>query len=319
MRPYAVKPLAYGAAGALPGRVTHRVRSVLSAVLIALACLLAPLGALTAWAAYEIGDSGRYEALTAPLARDPQVREALTTAATDGIMQEVRVGPPLRRPVHTFVHDAVRSFTHTPAFHTAWDAANRAAYDAVMRALRDDSEGPVAFDLAPVTEQVKRRLADDHMPLANRIPVEHTQVTVLEPAELAPYRKGFHVLEVAGFWLPSASAALAVTGTLVAVCRRRAVVATGLGTALGAALLGVALAVGRRMTLSGLPADVSRDAAGAVYDTLTATLRTVSWALLGLGLTVVLGALLTERIARGRRVSATPVRASTEEGSQVRA
>ncbi|MFD5078808.1 hypothetical protein [Streptomyces sp. NPDC058371] len=296
-----------------------RVRSALSAVLIALACLLAPVGTLAMWATYEIGDSGRYEATTAPLATDPAVREAIAAATTDGIMREVEVGPRLRRPVRSFVHEAVRSFTQTPAFHTAWDAANQAAYDAVMRALRDDRERAVTLDLAPVTEQVKRQLTHDHVPFANRIPVEHTEITVLRPADLTEFRKGFHVLEFAGFWLPVATVVLAVAGVLVAVCRRRAVVATGLGTALGAGLLAVAIAVGRRLTLAGLPSDVSHAAAGAIYDTLTTTLRSVSWLLLGLGLVVALGALLTERIARLRRASAVPTPAPAEEPTQVRA
>ncbi|MFE9836224.1 hypothetical protein ACFYP4_13985 [Streptomyces sp. NPDC005551] len=299
--------------------MSQRARSALSAVLIVLACLLAPAGALASWATYEIGDGGRYEAVTAPLATDPAVREAIAAATTDGIMREVEVTPRLRSPVRSFVHSAVRSFTRTPAFHVAWDTANQAAYDAVMRALRDDDERTVTLDVAPVAAQVKRQLTADHVPFAHRIPVGHAEITVLRSAELARLRKGFHVLEIAGFWLPAVTVALAVAGVLVAVCRRRAVVATGLGTALGAALLAVAVAVGRRMTLSGLPADVSHAAAGAIYDTLTGTLRTVSWLLLAFGLALALGALLTERIARLRRVSAGPAPVPAEEPTRVRA
>ncbi|MET8222063.1 hypothetical protein [Streptomyces sp. NPDC005301] len=296
-----------------------RARSALSAVLLTLACLFAPAGALASWATYEIGDSGRYEATTAPLAADPAVRDAIAAATTDGIMREIEVAPRLRRPVRSFVHAAVRSFTQTPAFHVAWDTANAAAHDAVMRALRDEDERTVTLDVAPVAAQVRRQLSDDHVPFANRIPVEHTEITVVRSADLAQLRKGYHVLEIAGFWLPVSTVVLTVAGVLVAVCRRRAVLAAGLGTALGAALLGVAIAVGRRMTLSGLPADVSHAAVGAVYDTLTGTLRTVSWLLLGLGLALALGALLTERIARRRRGSTGPVPVPPPEPTRVRA
>jgi hypothetical protein len=331
MRPYAVKQLAYGSVGALPGGVPHRVRSALSAVLIGLACLLAPLGALSAWATYGIGDSGRYEATMAPLSRDRNVRDAIAAGIADGIMREVHVGAPLQGPVHSFVRDAVRSFTRTPAFATAWEAANRAAHDAVMRSLRgdgDDGPGPgpgrdgngdVTIDLAPVTEQVKRQLADDHMPLADRIPVEHTTTTVLHSRDAAQLRKGFHVLEVAGFWLPVTAAVLASAGILVAVCRRRAVFATGLGTSLGAALLGVAVAIGRRITLADVPDGVSRTAAGAVYDALTETLRQVSWLLLALGLAAALGALLTTRIARARQASTALAPVAPDQPRQVQA
>jgi hypothetical protein len=317
MRPFAVNPVAYGGRDALPEDVSPRVRSALSAVLIVLACLLAPLGALSTWATYGLGDSERYEATMAPLAADDDVRDAIAAGVTDDILREVHVRPRLQGPVNHFVRDAVRSFTETEAYRTAWEAANMAAHDAVMRALREDREGAVTVDLAPVTEQVKRRLADDHMPLAGRIPVAHTEVTVLEAEDLARLRKGFHVLEVAGFWLPSASVVFAATGIVIAVRRRRAVLATGLGTALGAALLGVAITVGRRLTLDDLPPDVSRTAAGAVYDALTETLRFVSWLLLTMGLTVALTAALAGVYARRRRPAEAPRQIPAEQSTHV--
>ncbi|WP_406373321.1 hypothetical protein OG788_23990 [Streptomyces sp. NBC_00647] len=297
--------------------MSPRVRSALSTVLIGLACLLAPLGALSTWAMYGLGDSARYEATMAPLAADADVRDAIAAGVTDGILREVHVRPRLQGPVNHFVRDAVRSFTETEAYRTAWEAANLAAHEAVMRALREDREGAVTVDLAPVTERVKRRLADDHMPLAARIPVEHTEITVLEAEDMARLRKGFHVLELAGFWLPVASVVFAAAGIIVAVCRRRAVLATGLGTALGATLLGVAITVGRTLTLDDLPPDVSRTAAGAVYDALTETLRFVCWLLLAMGLTVALTAVLVGVCTRHRQAARATRPAPAEQSTQV--
>jgi hypothetical protein len=194
-----------------------------------------------------------------------------------------------RATMSPFVHDAVRSFTQTEAFRTAWNEGNRAAHDAILRALRDEDDGrdrPVTVDLAPVTAHVKAQLSEDHVPLANRIPVEHTQVALLPAQELGRLRKEFHVLEVAGFWLPVSAVVFAVAGITLAVRRRRALTATALGIALGGGLLALALAVGRSLTLADLPDEVSAPAAGAVYDALTATLRTTSWLLVALGLTM---------------------------------
>ncbi|MEU9340437.1 hypothetical protein AB0D74_04330 [Streptomyces sp. NPDC048278] len=262
------------------------LRRALSALLITLGCLLLPFGALAAWAAYGLADTGQYVSTMAPLADDPDVRDAVADTVGDGIMREVDVGRPMRGTVAPFVRDAVRSFTQTRAFRLAWDAGNRATHDAVLRALQDEREEPVTVDLAPVTAQVKDQLTQDHVPLAARIPVQHTAVAVLPADELDRLRKGFHVLEVAGFWLPVAAVVFSVGGIALAVHRRRAVTATALGTALGGALLGLALVIGRRLTLADLPPDVPHPAAAAVYDALTSTLRTVSWLLLALGLTV---------------------------------
>ncbi|MGW0846116.1 hypothetical protein ACWD26_39480 [Streptomyces sp. NPDC002787] len=310
----------------------RRARGPLSAVLTVLACLLTPVGALAAWATYEIADRTRYEAVMAPLATDPDVREALADAVASGILREARVGPPLRGPVRDFTLDAARSFTQTEAFRTAWHTANRAAHDAVLRAVREEGpdgtgtgghgggEGrPVMLDLAPVGERVKRQLIRDHVPFAHRIPVAHTEVEVLSAAQLAQLRKGYRVLEIAAFWLPVGALALAAGGILVATQRRRAICATGLGTALGGALLGVAVALGRHLTLADLPPDVSPAAAGAVYDALTATLWTVTWGLLALGTTVATTAWLTARLARLRRASAAPKPTPTEKPTQAQA
>ncbi|MEV6113521.1 hypothetical protein AB0L59_13660 [Streptomyces sp. NPDC052109] len=285
-----------------------RLRSALSDVLIALSCLLVPFGALAAWAAYGLADTGRYVTTMAPLATDPDVRELIANTVGDDIVRAVdhRLDVrPVGGSVRPFVRDVVRSFTQTKAFRLAWDTGNRITHDAVLRALRDEGDGdpaghPVTVDLAPVTDQVKRQLARDHVPLAARIPVEHTAVAVLPAGELVSLRKGFHVLEVAGFWLPVAAVAFAAAGIALAAHRRRAVTAIALGTALGGGLLALALAIGRELTLADLPADLPHPAVAAVYDALTGTLRTVSWLLLGLGLTVALTAWLTRRLRPGR-------------------
>ncbi|MFJ1651855.1 hypothetical protein ACIOC2_10640 [Streptomyces sp. NPDC088337] len=301
--------------------MSRRMRSGLSAVLIALSCLLVPFGALSAWAAYGLSDTSRYVTTMAPLADDPDVRDAVADTVGNGIVQEYghQLDTYVRRGTITpFVHDAVRSFTGTEAFRTAWNEGNRAAHDAVLRALRDERdrrERPVTVDLAPVTAQVKAQLAQDHVPLANRIPVQHTEVDLLPAQQLGRLRKGFHVLEVAGFWLPIAAVAFAVAGLALAARRRRALTATALGTALGGALLALAVAVGRSLTLADLPAEVSQPAVGAVYDALTATLRTASWILVALGLTVAALTWLTRRprLPFRRRASTAPTAQSRPE------
>ncbi|MFC8436477.1 hypothetical protein [Streptomyces sp. NPDC057253] len=275
--------------------MTSRVRGALSAALIAVACLLVPFGALAAWAAYGLADPGRYVTAMAPLAADPAVRDA--------------VADEVDAPLRPLVHD----FARTPAFPAVWDAGNRAVHDAVWSALHDDSRREVSVDLA----EVERRLALAHVPLD----LPRTRVAVLPATELDRLRKGYDVLEVAGFWLPVTAAVLAVAGIAVAACRRRALTATALGTALGGALLGLAVAVGRHFTLTDLPDPVRRPAVGAVYDALTSTLRTVSWLLVAVGLAVALTCRLTARYGspRARRGSAVPVADPAQEPTRARA
>ncbi|MCX4763547.1 hypothetical protein OG562_21790 [Streptomyces sp. NBC_01275] len=306
------------------------MRTIASAVLIALSCLLVPLGALAAWAAYGLTDTARYVTTMAPLATDPAVRDAVADTVGDGVAREAGVNP-------VFVRDAVRSFTATRAYRTVWNTGNEAAHRAVMRALHDDGahggadhdtaaddDRALTVDLATVTTPLKRRLTADHVPFAERIPIEHTRVALLPHHELAALRKGYHVLDVAGFWLPLAAVVFAVAGIAVAACRRRAITATALGTALGGAFLGLSVAIGRRFTLADLPDAAHRPAAGAIYDALTTTLRTTSWLLLALGLTVAAATWLTRnvrtvRVLRRRRAPATPTPAPPAKPTRVRA
>jgi hypothetical protein len=292
---------------------------VLSAALTAAACLLLPFGALAAWAVHQVADTGRYVETMAPLSSDPAVRGVVADTVGAGIVHELtdrRALPPSAAP---FVHSAVRSFTRTAAFRAVWDAGNRASHEAVLEALRERGDGPVTVDLAPITERVRHELADENVPLAGSIPVRHARVAVLEPQELRRLREGLRALEVAGVWLPVSAGVLAVAGIAVAVRRRRAVTATALGTAVGGAVLVLALLVGRATILADLPPGVSRPAAAAVYDALTATLRQVAWSLLALGLLVAAGTWLTRRrvLARLPRLPRLPRRASARAVAQV--
>ncbi|MFJ8944014.1 hypothetical protein ACIRG4_12290 [Streptomyces sp. NPDC102395] len=288
--------------GVTTAAASRRLRNAVSAALIAVSCFLLPCGALAAWAVYGLTDTGRYVAAMAPLASDPAVRDVVAETVGDGILREAALGRhPLHAEVKPFVHDAVRSFTHTAAFHTAWDAGNEAAHRAVMTALHDDHADDVSVDLAPVVDGIKRQLAADHAPFADRIPVTHTRVALLPAHDLVTLRKGYHVLDVAAFWLPLTAVLLAGAGIALAACRRRALTATALGTALGGALLGLAVSLGRRLTLADLPDQTHRPAAAAVYDALTTTLRTASWLLVALGLTTAAAAWLTHRARLARR------------------
>ncbi|MEV5606881.1 hypothetical protein [Streptomyces sp. NPDC052225] len=278
------------------------IRRTAAAVLLVVACLLVPLGTLSTWAKYEIGNSDRYVDTMAPLATEPAVQNAVADAVTTGIMEQIQVGP-LQSTVEQYLHDAVVSFTGTAAFKKAWDTANRAAHDAVQQALDDGSTGDVTLDLAPVTEQVKRQLESDNVPFAAQIPVSHTEITILSAGDLDQLRKGFHMLQVAGLWLPLAALVFTVAGLLLAVRRGRALGATGLGMALGAAALLIALTIARSLTLGDLANDADKAAAGAVYDALTSSMRTVSWVIVGLGLIVAAGAWLNGRYGFADRLS----------------
>ncbi|MGW0366612.1 hypothetical protein [Streptomyces sp. NPDC002990] len=273
------------------------MRTILSAVLITLVALLVPASAVAYWADHELGDADRYTAAMSPLAVDPAVQGVVVDQATRALAGQIDAGP-FQEGVDALLGEALSSFTETPAYRTAWDAANRAAHAAFLQALTTGHGDAVTIELGPAIDQVKGELVADSVPFADRIPETRLSVKVMEYDDLGALRKGFRMLQIAGVWLPVLTLVLAASAIAFAVHRRRAVMATGLGLAIGAGLLWTAVVLGRRLTLDDLPADIDRSAAGAVYDALTAFLRTTTWVVLGVGLAAALAAWLIGRLRR---------------------
>ncbi|MFE2288617.1 hypothetical protein ACFXDJ_31180 [Streptomyces sp. NPDC059443] len=273
------------------------MRTILSAVLIVLVALLVPASAVAYWADHELGNADRYTEAMSPLASDPAVQHLVVTQAGRALSGQIDAGP-FQGGVDALLGEALRSFVGTPAYRTAWDAANRAAHTAFLEALTSGHGDALTIDLAPVIAQVKADLINNGVPFADRIPVTHLSVKVMEYDNLGALRKGFRMLQIAGVWLPLLTVVLAATAIAVAVRRRRAVLATGLGLAAGAVLLWLAVVLCRRLTLDDLPADVDRAAAEAVYDALTAFLRTTAWVVLAVGLAAALASWLMGRVRR---------------------
>ncbi|WP_338118728.1 hypothetical protein [Streptomyces cyaneofuscatus] len=280
------------------------VSAALSAALIVLLAVLVPFSALSAWVDLEIDDTDRYVAAVSPLSSDPAVQSTVTDLITDEAMEQIDLGP-LQDTVRDFLHETVRSFTITEAFANAWDTANRTAHEAVTAALDGDSGEAVTIDLAPVIQQVKQDLVSQGVPFADQIPVQRTEITVIGADRADTLRDTFHWLRYCSIWPAIATLVLLVLVVGIATVRgglRAALTATaavGAGFVLGAIVLRILMAVGRSRALDEVPAD-DRDAAAAVIDALTASLRTTVWVVLVVGAVLLVGAVVA-RVLLGRR------------------
>ncbi|MEU9856993.1 hypothetical protein [Streptomyces sp. NPDC047974] len=305
-----------------PKREHHRLRSFFSALLVFIGCVLVPLGLVAAWTADLLGDTDRYVQTVTPLASDPDVQAAVANRVTGAVMEHIdlpallegvapderplaekalgKLGGSLESAVSSFVHDRAQDVVASPAFQTIWTDANRAIHTSLDRALTGDQEGAVkiqtdtvTIDLAPVIERVKERLVDSGLTIAGKIPEIHTDFTVLRSDDIGKAKTGFALLQTMGVWLPVIAVLLVAGGVLLAVRRRRALVAAALGFAFAAVVLGVALTVFRTVYLNALPSSVSPAAAGSVYDTLIRFLRTSVRVCAVLGVLVALAAWLS--------------------------
>ncbi|MFB7586403.1 hypothetical protein [Streptomyces sp. NPDC056169] len=297
----------------------HRLRSFCAALLVVIGCVLTPLGIVAAWTSDIVGDTDRYVQTVTPLASDPAVQEAVANRVTTAVMEHIdlnsllegvapeqrpllekalgKLGDSLESAVGSFVHDRAQDVVASPAFETIWIDANRAIHTSLDRALTGSDDGAVkietdkvTIDLAPVIDRVKERLVDSGLTVAGKIPEVHTDFTVLQADDIGKVKTGFSLLQVMGVWLPVISVLLVAGGVLLAVRRRRALVAGALGIAVAALVLGIALTVFRTVYLNALPSGVSPAAAGAVYDTLVRYLRTSVRVFVTLGVLIALAA-----------------------------
>ncbi|MFE7603148.1 hypothetical protein [Streptomyces sp. NPDC057494] len=300
----------------------HRVRSFFAALLIVIGCVLVPLGIVASWTSSIVGDTDRYVQTVAPLADDPDIQAAVATRVTNAVMEHIdlqsllegvapdqrplaakalgKLGGSLESAVKSFVHERAQDIVASSAFETIWTDANRAIHTSLDRALTGSDEGAVkietntvTIDLAPVIDRVKQRLVDSGLDVAAKIPEIHTNFTVVKSDDIGKVKTGFALLQAMGVWLPVIAVLLVVGGVLLAVHRRRTLVAAALGVAFAAIVLGVALTVFRTVYLNALPAEVSPAAAGSVYDTLIRFLRTSVRVYATLGIILALAAWLS--------------------------
>ncbi|MGW1844104.1 hypothetical protein [Streptomyces sp. NPDC001966] len=305
-----------------PARHRPRARSFLAVLLVLVAAVLTPLSIVSSWAKNQITDTDNYVAMMAPLASDPDVQTAVADRVTGAVMQHLdvkallsevspadrpvldkalsKLNGPITTGISDFVHGTVEKFVASDAFATIWTDLNRAAQSAAVKALSGSGGGAVkltddtvTIDLAPVVDRVKQRLVDRGLGVAAKIPEVHTDFTVLTSDSVGKAQRWFRALQIIGFWLPLVTVALAAGGVLLAVRRRRALVTTALVVAAGAAVLGLALWVGRAFYLDSLPSGVSQPAAGSVFDALVGQMRALVRMVVTLGAVVALAAWLT--------------------------
>lgn len=308
-----------------PARIA---RIIASAVLTVLTCVLVPVALLTTWVHDIVLDTDRYVATVAPLATDPAIQDAAVHRITQAV--DVRVnggqaaadiaawlqsqglppraadalrgvlGPQIDSAVNDVVTKVSTRVVKSDAFATVWKDANRLAHTAVVHALTGEgrgavgiSDGTVTLDIGAVVERVKQLLVDAGLSPASKIPDVNKHMVLFHSDELAKFREGAHLLNVAGNWLPVVVVLIGTAGVLLARNRRRTLARTTLGAAFACLVVVIGLVVARRYYLDHLPPQVqSKAAAGAVFDTLVRFLRVSLRTAIVLGVVIALGAYL---------------------------
>ncbi|KAA9162584.1 hypothetical protein FPZ12_011015 [Amycolatopsis acidicola] len=299
-------------------------KSVVSAVLLVLGCLLAPVSLLTVWVHNQVADTDRFVATASPLIRDPAVRTVVTDRVTEAVSSQVDlrglatnavdalaaqgfppivtttmqglVGP-LTASVRTFVHDKIADLVASPGVASLWDQTIRTAHEQLNSVLSGDSKavvisgGQVQLDLAPFIVVARQQLVDSGFALAGRIPDLHPTIAIADAAGLVKARTGYALLDNAATWLPWVMLVLLALGVFLARRHRRALVGAGLGVAVSMLVVAVGLMIARGILVNAVQPQASV-AAGDAYDIFVRYLRAGLRTVLAVGVVVALGAFL---------------------------
>ena len=320
-------------------------RAPVSAVMIVLACLLAPLSVASVWTNTMISDTNRYVDTVAPVIDSPAVQYALTTQVTAAVvdnldvkalttqaLQTIAAQPnvpprvaaalpalavPMVNGIEGFTRDQVAKVLASPQFAQVWAQVNRVAHGQVVKLLEGNQGGAVSaqgdtvtLNLAPVVAAVKTRLVNQGFALANNIPPVNRSFVLAQSSSITKAQGFYRLLNTLGVWLPIVTLALLVGGIATARDRRRAVLKGALGVVAGMVALGVLLALARMWYVNTTPGNVlTATAAGDVFDTLVRLLRTSLRALAVAGLLAALAAFLA-----GPSAAAVKTRATFEHG-----
>jgi hypothetical protein len=304
-------------------------RSFASALLIVLACLLAPVSVLSVWASTVVSQTDRYVETVAPIADDPGVQAAIADEVTAAVMENLDVADvttqalqvlseqenmpprvaaalpalagPLTRGIEDFTRTQTGNFVASDQFETVWAEVNRIAHAQVVTLLEGDTGGAlsaqdnqITLNLGPVIEEVSARLVDQGFTLAANVPAVDRTFVLAESDGIGQAQRFYGVLNALGVWLPIVALALLAAGVLLARDRRRALLRGSLGVTVAMIALGAGLTLVRTFYVETTPADIlTAQSAGNVFDTLVRFLRTSLRATALLGLLVALAAFVT--------------------------
>ncbi len=210
-------------------------RTVTSALLITLACLLAPLSATAVWASRQISDTARYVETVAPLANDPAVQRTIADAVSREILAVIDRRGITTENLQSFVRDQVGDAVASAQFPAGWRQANEAAHGQLVSLLAGEQGGAlsaesdtVMLNLAPIIALVKERLVAGGFSLAERIPVVDRSIVLVQSHRVPEAQGLYRLLNTLG--LSRVTSVSGGRGTLpAATCRKSPPSSSGVG------------------------------------------------------------------------------------------
>jgi hypothetical protein len=303
-----------------PRRVA-RWRCLLTGLLVALSCVLAPITGVAVFTRNRILSTDRYVHTVAPLASQQPIIDAVAVELTNRLFGSVNVqhqieqalpsgagfiAAPVSNAIKQFVRSTAARILESQQFRALWANANRLAHDAVVKVLTGQgrlakskalslSKGKVYLDLTAAATKVRDALTNSGISIFEHIPVSTSSIRfeLFDAHGLQRARSAVKLFDKLATLMTVLVFAFLGFAVVLSPDRRRTLVRWGLGFAGGLIALLAVLGVVRSLYLDAVTGpNLPRDAAAAVYDTLLHDLRFGLRVFATLGLVVALVAYL---------------------------
>ncbi len=293
----------------------HRWKSILSWILVVVACLLSVVSVVVVFARSQLLNTDAYVSTVTPLASNPAIQAAVANRVSEKLVvqtnleQRVKEALPARAgflatPITSGVQSATRAITlkavQSPRFQKLWVAANRNAHQQLVNLLTGSNvgavhtnNGKITLDLSQVEVAAKKALDARGITVFDRVPtINAPDLVLFQSSQLVKAQRLTRFLNKVVVILPILTLLLFAGAVVLARNRRRGLVRAATGLALSMALLLVLATVGRNQYLSSLDPSQSKDAASAVIDAVSAILLDTVRTILIVAVIVALGALI---------------------------
>ena len=248
------------------------------------------------WTHNQITDTDRYMRTVSPLASDPAIQEAIVSAVTTQISDQVAdftsrsrildgqgvLAAPISKMLSDYVERTVRDLVTSDEFSTLWVEMNRTLQPVVAAVLTGSdlengttSGGKIVLNLSPLMDRLSSRLSDNGIDLFNGAVNNRVDVyfTVVDSPELSNVQNLMAKLDRLTWFVPFI-ALLALIGYLwLSPDRRVGFAWLGLTLALSMALLLLVLSIVRWRYLDRIDSPVQHNAMSAFFDTIGHYLR----------------------------------------------
>jgi hypothetical protein len=304
--------------------MSPRNRTILVWVLLVLGTLVVFVGSLTLWVKRQALDTDSWVNTSSALLEDDEVRGAISIYIVDELYSNLDpqgtledqlpenlqgLAGPIAGALRQPAVEAVDRFLQRPRVQDLWERANRAAHEALLRVLEDETRegistagGAVTLDLRTLLVRIGEELGFGEQ-LDSRLPETAGQITILESDQLEAAQTGVKAIKVLSWLILFVAIALFTAAVWVARKRRETLRTVGAALVLvGILLLVIRRAVGNYIVDALASGESVREAVGSTWVIGTDLLAEVAWAGLIYGLVILVGTVLAGPWRYARRI-----------------